>query len=117
MGNEFIAKATPTYRKGWAQESGHLAAGDMFTREPDAPIWVAKLGALNGHFFGEGEYYALRVSGTAVVAYDGTRLVGRDENPPPALVASLTKAGGIAPGKVRKIHPLTGRADIDVYGV
>ena len=113
MGLDFLAKAGPSFKKGWRHGLGVLMTPDLFTKRPTHSVWVTTIRLSGAAAVSEGGMYALRSSSDSVAAYDNRdQLLGKDECPPPGLTQLIRGRGGMALGKVRKIRE--GLVDLDV---
>jgi hypothetical protein len=114
MGEEFIRKAAPSYRKGLDRYRLELGTRNLFTRVPDsAPrTFAAKL--REGQTVTPGEKLGICLEGEQVIALRGLDPVATLMNPPGDLKADLSKSHGEACGQVQEVHEFAGIAEIAI---
>jgi len=110
MGVDFILKKKKGFRRSWDGRRQGVAKFTLFALEPRTFSVEQENGGLR-----VGQEYTLRVRDGAIAVYaDGNRPVGLCRNAPTDLLSDIKTTGGIAVGRVARVGPANGSADIQV---
>ncbi len=115
MGEEFVRKATPSYRKGLDRYRLELGTPNLFTRQPDsAPrVFAAKL--RDGQRVAPDEKLGICLEGEQVTVWRGLDPVATLMNPPLELKDAISESHGEACGQVKGIHDFAGIPEIAIW--
>ncbi len=112
MGTEFLNRTKKTIAKRIDTQRAALATPWLFTTEPgDRPrTYVATIVA--GANVANGESLIAEVRNGSVKMRRGNDVVVSLDNPPNEVVVGIESLGGVANGIVRRVHKLSGKADV-----
>jgi len=115
MGDDFMRKVAPSYRKGLDRKRVELGTPHLFTRQPDyAPrAFAAKL--REGHRLVPGDKISICLDGEKITALRGLDPVATLTNPPAELKAAISASHGEACGQVQEVHDFAGVAEIAIW--
>jgi hypothetical protein len=112
MGTEFLNRTKKTIAKHIDTQRAALATPELFTIKPnDRPrSYVATVAA--GACLTDGESLIAEVRNGFVKMRRGNDVVVSLDNPPSEVVTAIENSGGSANGIVRRVHKLSGKADV-----
>ena len=115
MGLDFIRRTAKTFTKSWDRNKTELAQPTLFTRYPEcrSRSLVADI-ADGAAVLSQGARILVSTRGTELVLITGTTQIGAVQNPPSDLFAAVRQAGGNALGRVTRINPISGTADVEI---
>lgn len=114
MGLDFIRRRAKTFTKSWNRNKTDLARPTLFTRYPEcrSRSLIADLHADAG--VAPGAEVLVCVRGTELSLVSGTTPIGATSRPPPDLLTAIRQAGGNALGRVTRLNPISGTADVEI---
>ena len=113
MGNDFIRKAAPIFKKSWDRHKVKLATPDLFTEqlENSSRTMIADI-------FGRcqlevNEQVTVQMSNDGeLIAMKGLSKVANFIEPPSEIIEAVRKSHGVASGTVKKVHGIANMVDI-----
>jgi hypothetical protein len=114
MGLDFIRRAAPSFKKGWTKGAASMAQPTLFTKYPECRSRSIVVTVDDGAQLEVGAPYAIHVDGEALCVVKETARVGKAMTPPPDLFSAIKAVGGCALGRISKINPLSGTADVEI---
>jgi hypothetical protein len=112
MGTEFLNRTKQTISKHIDTQRAALATPELFTTKPGdrSRSYVATV--LDGANVAGGESLIAEVRDGSVKMRRGNDVVVSLDNPPSEVVTAIQNSGGAANGVVRRVHKLSGKADV-----
>ncbi len=114
MGLDFIRRRAKTFTKSWHRNKTDLARPTLFTRYPEcrSRSLIADLDAEAG--VSPGVEVLVCARGAELTIVRGTTPIGATSRPPPDLISAIRQAGGDALGRVTRLNPISGTADVEI---
>ncbi len=114
MGLDFIRRAARTFKKSWSKGAASLAQPTLFTKYPECRSRSVVAAIHSGAQLEPNASYAVHVDGEALRIVKEVTPIATGVTPPPDLFAAVKGAGGCALGRITKINPLSGTANVEI---
>jgi len=112
MGTDFIRKIAKSFKKGLDKHRVDLATPTLFTQHPVCTARLAVADILDKVRLNEGDPIIVKEIDSGLVAMCGLSVVAHFINPPADVVSAVHASFGVALGKIKRVHPLSGVVEI-----
>ncbi|MEZ2130770.1 MULTISPECIES: hypothetical protein [unclassified Sinorhizobium] len=114
MGVDFLQNSRQTIIKHVDKNRVRLSTPDLFTSFPDRRRKAVVATVLTGGSVVLGEVLIVQAKGSVLSLSRGNTVVATLDKPPAELVSEIRRTGGLAGGKVQRIHRRSGKAEIEL---
>jgi len=115
MGLDFTKRGAPSWNRGWDKGKDELERHTLFTSQNMNVDQTFRAKPMDGVKFEANMEVVLTISGDAIRITHLTQTIGMSMKPSQSLLEAIATSGsGMAVGKIEKIAPLTGSAEVRV---
>lgn len=111
MGTDFIQRATDSFARKQRRCLDLFDEPNLFSGAPEFSVGVVAL-PNEGHEFSVGDECRLTMVEDGLLLIRDVTPIGRVENPPPSVMDVMRTISPSASGRIVKVFPLTGKAEV-----
>ena len=114
MGSEFLSKAKRPIEKHIDSKRMKLATPDLFTVKPTEMPRRYVVTLTSDAKVSDGEALIVGPKDGKLNMYRGNKVVGSFDNPGDGAISEIERSGGVANGRVERVHKLANKAEVSL---